>query len=166
MTNIATSAAATLALTLALLVTHAPAQTSPEPARAGAAPQTSAQAPATRKNCSERTVKGTYAFALTGQVRGAGPIAASGTTTFDGEGTFSITGRVNTATSEPILEGTFTGTYTVNEDDCTASAVVTTPGIFGYTELHFEGVIVEDGREIRYLITDPGIVFAGATVRQ
>ncbi len=116
--------------------------------------------------CTERTVRGTYAFALTGSVINVGPIAASGTTTFDGEGTVSITGAINTTTLNPILEGTFTGTYTVNPDDCTASAVVTTPGVFGYTDLHFRGVIINKGDEIRYLITDPGIVFAGATVRQ
>ena len=116
--------------------------------------------------CSERTVRGTYAFALTGNVINVGPIAASGTTTFDGEGNVSITGAINTTTLNPVLEGTFTGTYTVNPDDCTALAVVTTPGVFGYTDLHFRGVIINNGDEIRYLITDPGIVFAGATVRQ
>ena len=118
------------------------------------------------KKCSERTVRGTYGFALTGHVQGVGPIAASGTTTFDGEGYFSITGRINTATGDPVLEGTFPGTYTVSPDGCTASATVTTPGVFSYTELHFEAVILENGREIRYLITNPGIVFAGATVKQ
>lgn len=116
--------------------------------------------------CSEHTVRGTYAFALTGSVINVGPIAASGTTTFDGKGNVSITGAINTTTLNPVLEGTFTGTYTVNSDDCTAFAVVTTPGVFGYTDLHFRAVIINNGEEVRYLITDPGIVFAGATVRQ
>jgi hypothetical protein len=116
--------------------------------------------------CSEHTVRGTYAFALTGSVVDVGPIAASGTTTFDGEGNVSITGAINTTTSSAVLEGTFTGTYTVNPDDCTAFAVVTTPGVFGYTDLHFRAVIINKGEEVRYLITDPGIVFAGSTVRQ
>ena len=120
----------------------------------------------TAGRCSERTVKGTYAFALTGSVINVGPIAASGTTTFDGEGNVSLTGAINTTTLNPILEGTFTGTYTVNPDDCTGNVVVTTPGVFGYTDLHFKGVIINQGQEVRYLITDPGIVFAGATVRQ
>lgn len=116
--------------------------------------------------CSEHTVCGTYAFALTGNVQGT-PIAAAGTTTFDGEGNFSITGSINTTTSLPVVEGTFAGTYTVNRDDCTANATVSVPGgVFGYTTLHFKGVIVNKGEEVRYLITDPGIVFAGATVRQ
>ena len=120
----------------------------------------------TAGRCSERTVKGTYAFALTGSVINVGPIAASGTTTFDGEGNVSLTGAINTTTLNPTVEGTFTGTYTVNPDDCTGNVVVTTPGVFGYTDLHFKGVIINQGQEVRYLITDPGIVFAGATVRQ
>jgi hypothetical protein len=120
----------------------------------------------TAGRCSERTVKGTYAFALTGSVINVGPIAASGTTTFDGEGNVSLTGAINTTTLNPTVEGTFTGTYTVNPEDCTGSVVVTTPGVFGYTDLHFKGVIINQGQEVRYLITDPGIVFAGATVRQ
>jgi len=118
------------------------------------------------ERCSERTVRGTYAFALTGSVIGVGPIAASGTTTFDGKGKFSITGAINTTTLSPLIEGTFHGTYSVNRDDCTATATVNTPGVFGFTDLNFRAVIVDEGQEIRYLITNPGIVFAGATVRQ
>ena len=118
------------------------------------------------ERCSERTVRGTYAFALTGSVIAVGPIAASGTTTFDGKGKISITGAINTTTLNPVIEGTFHGTYVVNPDDCTATASVTTPGVFGFMELNFRAVIVNKGEEIRYLITNPGIVFAGATVRQ
>ena len=118
------------------------------------------------ERCSERTVRGTYAFALTGSVVGVGPIAASGTTTFDGKGKFSITGAINTTTMSQLIVGSFLGIYTVNPEDCTATATVTTPGVFGFTDLNFRAVIVNKGAEIRYLITNPGIVFAGATVRQ
>lgn len=120
------------------------------------------------KFCSLGTVKGTYAFGLTGSVIGVGPIGASGTTTFDGEGNFSITGYVNTTTLNPVQHGTFNGTYTVNPVDCTASATVNVPapGLFGLTQVEFQAVIVDEGREIRYLITTPGVAFAGATVRR
>jgi hypothetical protein len=33
-------------------------------------------------------------------------------------------------------------------------------------DLHFKAVIVDRGEEVRYLIINPGIVFAGATVKQ
>jgi hypothetical protein len=62
-----------------------------------------------------------------------------------------------------------TGTYTVNPEDCTGSATfkIPPPGLFDrFTELQFEGVIVGQGEEIRYLITTPGVVFAGSSVRQ
>jgi hypothetical protein len=42
-------------------------------------------------NCSKGTVKGRYAFALQGTVAIIGPLAASGTTTFDGKGHVNIT---------------------------------------------------------------------------
>ena len=117
--------------------------------------------------CTARTVKGTYAFGLSGNVIGVGPIGASGTTTFDGEGNFSITGAVNTTTLIPAQEGTFTGTYTV-DPDCTARATVEipAPGLLGFTKIDFRGVIIDRGSEVRYLITTPGVVLAGATVKQ
>ncbi len=118
--------------------------------------------------CSERTVRGSYAFALQGNVIGIGPIAASGTTTFDGEGAATIRGFINTTTAAPAIEASLAGSYTVNGEDCTGSATfdVPAPGLFGLFSLHFEAVIVNKGEEIRYLITTPGVVFAGASVRQ
>jgi hypothetical protein len=122
------------------------------------------------RECSERTIEGTYAFGLEGTVQGdIGPLAASGTTTFDGEGGASITGFINTTGGDPVLEASADGTYTVNPEDCTGSATfkIPPPGLFDrFTELQFEGVIVGQGEEIRYLITTPGVVFAGSSVRQ
>jgi hypothetical protein len=119
--------------------------------------------------CSERTVKGTYAFGIQGNVEGVGPIAASGTTAFDGKGKTTISGFINTRTGDPAIEATFFGTYTVNPEDCTGSAIfdIPAPGLFGkFTELRFEAVIVNNGAEIRYLIITPGVVFAGSSTRQ
>ncbi|HXH07635.1 MAG TPA: hypothetical protein VNI83_13720 [Vicinamibacterales bacterium] len=117
--------------------------------------------------CSERTVEGSYAFALQGNVHGIGPIAVAGTTSFDGQGSTSIEGFVATTTGAPAIRAAISGSYTV-EPDCTGSATYTVPapGLFGFTQLRFDGVIVDNGEEIRYLITTPGITFAGATVRQ
>lgn len=119
--------------------------------------------------CSESTVKGSYAFGLEGAVKGVGSIAASGTTTFDGEGLASITGFITRLNGSPAIGATFDGTYTVDADTCTGSATFTipAPGLFHrFTKLTFEAVIVNGGEEIRYLITTPGIVFAGNSVRQ
>jgi len=119
--------------------------------------------------CSKRTVKGRYAFALQGNVASIGPIAASGTTSFDGNGLANITGFINTTSGAPAIEASIPGTYTVNPADCTGSATfnIPAPGLFSLlTELRFEAVIVNRGEEIRYLITTPGVVFAGSSVRR
>ena len=119
--------------------------------------------------CSERTLRGPYAFAIPGHIQGVGPIAAAGTTSFDGLGRTTIKGFINTTTSAPPIAATLTGTYTVDPQTCTGSATYTAPapGLFGrFTELRFQAVIVRNGEEIRYLITTPGIVFAGTSVRQ
>lgn len=119
--------------------------------------------------CSVSTLKGPYAFAIPGHVQGVGPIAAAGTTSFDGLGRTTIKGFINTTTSAPPTQATLTGTYTVDPQTCTGSATYTAPppGLFGrFTQLRFEAVIVRNGEEVRYLITTPGVVFAGASVRQ
>jgi hypothetical protein len=133
------------------------------------APIARAQGKGPGAKCSERTVKGRYAFALQGTVAVVGPLAASGTTTFDGNGFANITGFINTTTGAPAIEASIDGTYTVDPHDCTGSATfsIPAPGFFDrFTELRFEGVIVDRGEEIRYLITTPGVVFAGNSVRQ
>lgn len=119
--------------------------------------------------CSQSTLKGRYAFAIPGHIQGVGPIAAAGTTSFDGVGNTTIKGFINTTTSAPPIAATLVGTYTVDPQTCTGSATYNAPapGLFGrFTELRFEAVIVRNGEEIRYLITTPGVVFAGASVRQ
>jgi hypothetical protein len=133
-----------------------------------AAAATAAQA-RTAKKCSLATLRGNYAFGFTGQVDGIGPVSASGITTFNGSGRTSIRGFLNTTTNAPPIQATLPGTYTVDADRCTGSATYTAPppGLFNrFTEVKFEGVIVGKGREIRYLITTPGIVIAGSSVRQ
>lgn len=119
--------------------------------------------------CTAATVKGPYAFGIVGNVQGVGPIAASGTTTFDGINQVSFKTFINTSTAAPAIQIEVFGSYTVNPADCTGSATlnIPPPGLFNrFTELRFEGVIVNRGAEIRYLITTPGIVFAGTSVRQ
>jgi hypothetical protein len=119
--------------------------------------------------CTAATVQGPYAFGIVGHVQGVGPIAASGTTTFDGTDGVSFEAFINSATGAPAIEIQAFGNYTVNAAGCTGSATlnVPPPGLFGrFTQLLFRGVIVNGGAEIRYMITTPGIVFAGASVRQ
>ena len=55
-----------------------------------------------------------------GTVAMIGPLAASGTTTFDGKGHVNITGFVNTTSGEPAFKANIDGTYTVNRRNAPA----------------------------------------------
>jgi hypothetical protein len=118
--------------------------------------------------CSESTIKGTYAFGLNGAVKGIGPVALSGTATYDGLGQATLEGFLNSTTGGPAIKVEIFGTYTVNPAACTISATfnVPPPGIFGVLQLRFAAVIVDRGAEIRYVVTTPGIAVAGNCVRQ
>ena len=69
-------------------------------------------------DCTEASLKGTFAFSCTGTGGGV-PIAAVGLLTFDGKG--QVAGRYTFSDNGAITRGAaVTGTYTVNAD-CTAS---------------------------------------------
>ncbi|MFN2532924.1 MAG: hypothetical protein ABR555_16670 [Pyrinomonadaceae bacterium] len=128
------------------------------------APTVGAKSEDNGRRCSEQSAKGTYGFALVGSFAAIGPVATSGTTTFDGEGHDS--GKYTLTTFGATEEFTFTGTYTVNPD-CTGTATLNvTPVVFGFSVLHFTAVATDNDKEIKWLITDPGIVIAGTLDKQ
>jgi len=115
------------------------------------------------KKCTEHSVRGTYGFALLGNISGIGVVATSGTTTFDGEGNNS--GEFAVTTLAQAKQFTFTGLYTVDAD-CTGTATLNvSPSDFG-SVIHFNAVGVDNLREIKWLITDLGIVIAGTLTKQ
>ena len=57
---------------------------------------------------------------------------------------------------------TFTGSYTVNAN-CTGSMTVETSG---GDRVHRNLVIVDDGKEVEFVSTDPGVVIAGYLKKQ
>jgi hypothetical protein len=119
--------------------------------------------------CSEATIQGTYVFALNGSLKDIGPVALSGTATYDGFGQASLKGFINSTTGDPAIEAEILGIYTVDPATCTASATfdVPFPGVYGISgELQFEAVIVNGGAETRYVVTTPGIAVAGVSIRQ
>ena len=118
----------------------------------------------TGRKCNLRSAKGTYGFALGGSLAAVGAIATSGTTNFDGEGNDS--GKFAVTTFGTTQQFTFTGVYTVNQN-CTGTATLNiNPSVFGYTVLHFDAVGTNEERDIKWLITDPGIVIAGTLTKQ
>jgi hypothetical protein len=112
----------------------------------------------TQPPCSEKTIQGRYGFISSGSAalptipaEGKGPLTGVGTVSFSPQGEFtlvatrSVNGRID---PEPLA---LTGSYTVN-DDCT----LTLSFVVGFT---FRAIIVDGGKEIRFIETDPGTTF-------
>ncbi len=101
------------------------------------------------EKCSNASLQGSFGVASTGTIVGVGPLAAVGVVTFDGEG--NHVGFDTISFNGAISRMTFTGTYKVNSD-CTGSDTETFKG--GPT-IHRDFVIVDHGREIRFIVTGP-----------
>jgi hypothetical protein len=107
------------------------------------------------KKCSLKSLKGCYGYSYTG-TSGSGPIAAVGPINFDGDGNTSATYSVNS--SGMNFQGSFTGTYTVNED-CTGAVTIHLPLLGISSNGRF--VIVEEGKEALFMGTDAGVTVTG-----
>jgi hypothetical protein len=100
-------------------------------------------------SCSNASLKGSYGFVLNGTIVGVGPLAIVGLAKFDGAGNWSrnetavVNGHVLPPESIP-------GTYTVNAD-CTGSTLDS-------QGRHAQFVIVDRGKEMFSIGTDPGAV--------
>ena len=123
------------------------------------------KAQAADKECSNTTLKGTFAFFSTGFITApppeAGPFAIVGTQTFDGNGTTAAAARVSQ--NGNIIPVTLAGTYSVNPD-CTGTFTVQISPVGITTHLFF--VIADNGREFQLIQTDPGVVVSGAGRKQ
>lgn len=115
--------------------------------------------------CSRRTARGRYSVTIQGSLvtPSPAPLAALGAFEVDYMG--NITGSDTASFGGQIIPRTYTGTLTVDAD-CTASARLTvqtgTPGLV----VNLKGMIVEEGREIHFIETDPGTIITGVAKRQ
>ena len=82
-------------------------------------------------------------------------------TTFDGRGNFS--GLITSSDSGVITSAPITGTYQVNPDG-TGSLIASFPG--GVPDAHVAFVILNNGKEIASIQTDPGTVVSGTLKKQ
>ena len=103
------------------------------------------------RNCSNATLRGTYADQDTGTIVGVGPFAGVNVDSFDGKGDLTISGW--SSVNGSVSQGVETGTYQVNPD-CTGTYTVSGGG------LTVDGffVIAQDGNELQIVITDSGNV--------
>jgi hypothetical protein len=115
------------------------------------------------QSCGPKMVRGRYGFTVTGTQFFAPPTppvqaVTVGQIVFDGHG--GLSGSDVVSLSGQIVPRTLTGNYVVRRD-CTIEARVDfltgTPG-FKFT---FRAVIVDQGREILAIQTDPGALFIG-----
>ncbi|MEO8597072.1 MAG: hypothetical protein ABI759_27385 [Candidatus Solibacter sp.] len=107
-------------------------------------------------NCSQATLNGTYSLSGNGTI-GAVAVATRGKVIYDGHGngqatfTQSTGGFVQKFVAVP-------GVYAVNTD-CTGSKTFNGTTTYDFT-------VTPDGREITWIVTNSGAVFAGTAVRQ
>jgi hypothetical protein len=118
--------------------------------------------------CSNDTVRGTYGGFVTGSaIAGTQQVALAvlGTATFDGRGI--VAGGTTESINGAIEQGdTFAGSYTVNAN-CTGSMTFIGQHPAGRTDVHhFDMVVVDGGKEIAIISTDPTTVLTGWLKRQ
>lgn len=123
------------------------------------------------QGCSTAILRGGYGAGTTGLINTSGnpndiriktfaPFAEAAYFLFDGQGNLSGSSTVDFAGF--VSPVTFTGTYTVNAN-CTGSLTVDA-GSSGI--VHRDLVIVDAGKEVEFVSTDPGVVIAGYMKKQ
>jgi len=128
------------------------------PANLDIVPVAQAQAGNGSRRCSTRTLNGAYGIKFEGQKIGVGPFVSVSRITFDGEGQFTTNeiGRFN----GNLVQRTFTGPYTVN-DDCTGfldfSSTLSNPP----HQAHGNFVIVNQGQEFFVVDNEDGWAASG-----
>ena len=114
--------------------------------------------------CSVQKLKGSYGFTTTGSIVAAGPvglIAGVGVLTFDGSG--GVTQAETVSLNGAIVERISLGDYSVGRD-CTGDMSVTLPPPAGASTSHF--VVVDDGKEMRFIVTGAGRVLTTVAKKQ
>ena len=117
------------------------------------------------RDCSNRTLKGTWANSIHGQLflPDGSTLLIDGIvkTTYDGEGNFTQVDAV--ADNGNITPGwrPGSGTYTVNPD-CTGTSTLVVPGM---PDLHLQFIVSPSGNTSHFVIVDRGFATAGDSER-
>src|SRR6266567_3771154 len=116
-------------------------------------------------DCSNMTLKGTWANSIHGQIflPDGSTLLIDGIvkTTYDGEGNFTQVDAV--ADNGNIAPGwrPGSGTYTVNPD-CTGTSTGVIPGM---PDLHVQFIVSPSGNTSHFVVVDPGFATAGDSER-
>jgi hypothetical protein len=117
------------------------------------------------QSCSSASLKGAYGFQINGTVPGVLAVGGVARVVFDGQGNFTQTDDLQIIVSGQapvvILDRPGSGTYTVNPD-CTGSETLNAGGQVHHSRL----VLVNHGKKIFDMSSDPGVVLTGVGERQ
>jgi hypothetical protein len=109
------------------------------------------------RNCTERTIQGSYGYTFTGARPGSpgAPIVEGrgvGIRIFDGQGNFTQVDSIKGVNTPAMVDQPASGTYKINPD-CTGTAFLTVPGMSSSAE--FRLVVVKKGKEIFFTLVNP-----------
>ncbi|MGZ5437229.1 MAG: hypothetical protein ACXW3F_14340 [Pyrinomonadaceae bacterium] len=110
------------------------------------------------KQCHLGTLKGSFGYLNTGTAFGTS-VASVGIMMFDGTG--NVSGKDTNSFGGSISSAPFTGSYTVTPD-CTGTLTIN----FGFFTIENNMVIVDNGKEINIIETNPGTIATGVMKRQ
>lgn len=121
--------------------------------------------------CRVAVLRGGYGAGTTGLINSSSnanditipsfvPFAEAAYFLFDGHG--NLSGSSSVTFGGIVSAVTFTGSYTVNAN-CTGSMTVETSD---GDSVHRNLIIVDDGKEVEFVSTDPGVVIAGYLKKQ
>jgi hypothetical protein len=117
------------------------------------------------EDCSNASLTGSYGFQIDGRIPGVLAIGGIARVVFDGKGNFTQTDDVQIFVTGQnpvvILDRPGSGTYTVNPD-CTGSETLNEGGQVHHSRL----VLVNHGKKIFDMASDPGVVLTGVGERQ
>ena len=111
--------------------------------------------------CSAATLKGSYAYTVTGTRPGNMPFAAVGRISFDGRNAVSTT-RTLSDGGVIVRHDSGAGTYSV-AGDCTGSFSIAAAGLGGLT---LDFALSNNAKEIRAIVTNAGFVLTLVGTKQ
>jgi hypothetical protein len=111
-----------------------------------------------RGYCDAYTLNGAYGRMMSGSFP-QGPVASIGLVTYDGSGNFVAQDTI--VLNGVVMHGTATGTYQINAD-CTGTQTIQ---IQNGPVFHADFIVVDNGKEVIFVQTDPGVTLVGTIKR-
>ena len=125
--------------------------------------RSSAASPPSTGQCSNHTLNGDYGVSGSGHL-GATEVLLVGVVSFDGRGGLQLRDTVKIVGVPGGIPRNITGTYAVSRD-CRATATFFAPAPFN-VQVDLAAVLVDNGREIKFIQINPDGFFEGTAKTQ